>query len=156
VHQGRRPTHSLTHDISQRPPNSFRNRTHVIFMLKPLSFVQFSASFFANNIYDSKLQTFINWPNGPMARRLTTINMIGIKRFQVRPLVRSNSSQSSYLFFVPGSGAGKSFWCLVEVTAIFAVSAPAHRDCRTTNHDTIFFSFLIYQVSACSPCLDFF
>jgi hypothetical protein len=55
--------------------------------------------FFANNINVPQPQNFINRPNGPMARRLTTINKIGIKRFQVRPLVRSNSSQSSYLFF---------------------------------------------------------
>jgi hypothetical protein len=44
-------------------------------------------------ISESFHQSVNNWPNGPMARRLTTIRS-AIKRFQVRPLVRSSFLRS--------------------------------------------------------------
>ena len=40
-----------------------------------------------------------DWPNGPMARRLTTIQS-AIKRFQVRPLVRSSFCRRELSFGV--------------------------------------------------------
>jgi hypothetical protein len=54
---------------------------------------------------------------------------------------------------VPGSGAGKTFWGWVEVTANIAVSGPPWLS--NTNHDTTIFFLLVYHVSACLSCFSF-
>jgi hypothetical protein len=53
------------------------------------------------SIFNTSINQLINWPNGPMARRLTTIQS-AIKRFQVRPLVRSKQLFTAIIsFFAP-------------------------------------------------------
>jgi hypothetical protein len=77
--------------------------------------------FILYTIFDTSINQLISWPNGPMARRLTTIQS-AIKRFQVRPLVRSKQLFTAITSFLrpPGSGGRIERGCKVVLFFLLA------------------------------------
>jgi hypothetical protein len=73
-------------------------------------------------ILKTSINQLINWPNGPMARRLTTIQS-AIKRFQVRPLVRSKQLFTAIISFLRPSGSGRRIERDCEVVLFFLLAS---------------------------------